>query len=152
RIQQTKGGLLEDSYRWILENQSFKSWREDHQSRLLWVKGDPGKGRTMLLCGIIDELEKSTAGNSLLSYFFCQATTTRINNATAVPLGLSYLLVKQQASLISHVREECGPDGKLLSREANAWVTLSKILKNMLHDRNLKDTYLIIDALDECET
>lgn len=25
RIQQTKGGLLEDSYRWILENQSFKT-------------------------------------------------------------------------------------------------------------------------------
>lgn len=35
RIQQTKGGLLKESYRWILENQSFKTWRDDHQSRLL---------------------------------------------------------------------------------------------------------------------
>ncbi|CAH0055285.1 unnamed protein product [Clonostachys solani] len=44
-------------------------FRDDLQSWLLWIKGDPGKGKTMLLCGIIDELEKGT--NSLLSYFFC---------------------------------------------------------------------------------
>ena len=29
----------------------------------------------------------------LLSYFFCQATDSRINNATAVLRGLLYLLV-----------------------------------------------------------
>jgi hypothetical protein len=58
RIEDTKGGLLEDSCRWILENSDFQRWRDDQQSRLLWIKGDPGKGKTMLLCGIIHELEK----------------------------------------------------------------------------------------------
>jgi hypothetical protein len=61
RIEDTKGGLLEDSYRWILDNADFQRWRNDQQSRLLWIKGDPGKGKTMLLCGIIDELVKSNA-------------------------------------------------------------------------------------------
>ena len=46
RIQDTKGGLLEDSYRWILSNDSFHQWRNNlHKSRLLWIKGDPGKGK-----------------------------------------------------------------------------------------------------------
>ena len=84
RIEDTKGGLLEDSYRWILKNADFQQWRNNQQSRLLWIKGDPGKGKTMLLCGIINELKKLTAKTDLLSYFFCQATDLRINNATAV--------------------------------------------------------------------
>ena len=69
RIEDTKGGLLEDSYRWIFENSEFKQWRSDQLSPLLWIKGDPGKGKTMLLCGIINELSKSTFGTALVSYF-----------------------------------------------------------------------------------
>jgi len=61
RIEETRGGLLENSYHWILEHSDFQQWRNDQQSRLLWIKGDPGKGKTMLLCGIIDELKKSIA-------------------------------------------------------------------------------------------
>jgi hypothetical protein len=40
----------------------------------------------------------------LLSYFFFQATDSRINNATAVLRGLIYMLIDQQPSLVSHVR------------------------------------------------
>ena len=58
RIEDTNSGLLEDSYRWILENSDFQRWRNDEQSRLLWIKGDPGKGKTMLLCGIVDEFKQ----------------------------------------------------------------------------------------------
>jgi hypothetical protein len=58
RIKETKDGLLEDSYCWILGNPEFRQWRDDEHSRLLWIKGDPGKGKTMLLCGIVKELEK----------------------------------------------------------------------------------------------
>ena len=152
RIQRTKGGLLKDSYKWILENENFKTWRQDHESRLLWVKGNPGKGKTMLLCGIIDELGNSLVGSGLLSYFFCQGTDSQINNATAVLRGLIYLLARQQTSLISHVREMYGPDGKPLFREMNSWDTFSEIFENIIRDPSLRNTYLIIDALDECET
>jgi hypothetical protein len=93
RIEDTKGGLLTDSYRWVLNNTTFRQWHEDHHSGLLWVKGDPGKGKTMLLCGIINELQDSTPRCTLLSYFFCQATDSRINSATAVLRGLLYMLV-----------------------------------------------------------
>src|SRR5689334_7782130 len=39
RIEQTKGGLLKDSYRWILDNPDFRRWRDDENSRLLWITG-----------------------------------------------------------------------------------------------------------------
>ena len=150
RIEETKGGLLEGSYHWILENSNFQQWRNDQQSRLLWIKGDPGKGKTMLLCGIANELQKSMAKTDLLSYFFSQATDSRINNAIAVLRGLMYLFINQQPSLISHIRNKHDHAGKTLFEDANAWVALSEIFTNILQDPSLNSTYLIIDALDEC--
>jgi len=92
RIEQTKGGLLPDSYCWILSHQHFTDWRDGDKTRLLWVKGDPGKGKTMLLIGIVRELQKikPTHESGLLSYFFCQGTDSKLNNATAVLRGLIY--------------------------------------------------------------
>jgi len=150
RIENTKGGLLEDLYRWILENADFQQWRNNQQSRLLWIKGDPGKGKTMLLCGIVDELKKLMAKTDLLSYFFCQATDSLLNNATAVLRGLVYLLVDQQPSLISHMQKKHDHAKKSLFGDVNAWVALSEIFTNILQDPSLNSTYLIIDALDEC--
>ncbi|KAK1241414.1 hypothetical protein MKX08_001388 [Trichoderma sp. CBMAI-0020] len=160
RIQNTKGGLLRDSYRWVLENEKFKDWRDNAQNRILWIKGDPGKGKTMLLCGIIDELMPMTklakpidptTNTILLSYFFCQGTNARINNATAVLRGLIYLLVVQEPSLISHVRTKYEHAGKDLFSDANAWEALSEILMAILQDSQAKEVILVIDALDECE-
>jgi hypothetical protein len=152
RIEDTKGGLLADSYRWVLDNTAFQQWQQKPNSRLLWVKGDPGKGKTMLLCGIIDELQSSMPQNALLSYFFCQATDARINNATAVLRGLLYMLVVQQPSLVSHVRKKHDQAGKAMFEDANAWVVLAEIFEAVLHDPSLRMTYLIVDALDECVT
>ncbi|KAF2682033.1 HET-domain-containing protein [Lentithecium fluviatile CBS 122367] len=152
RIEDSKGGLLQDSYRWILENSDFQRWRDDQQSRLLWIKGNPGKGKTMLLCGIANELTDSTTKTALLSYFFCQATDSRINSATAVLRGLLYMLVHQRPSLVSHIQKKHDHAGKSLFEDANAWVALSEILSDVLRDPSLKGTYLIVDALDECTT
>ncbi|KAH7016357.1 uncharacterized protein B0I36DRAFT_368898 [Microdochium trichocladiopsis] len=92
RIEDTQGGLLHSVSSWIFTNDDFLRWR-DGEASLLWIKGDPGKGKTMLLCGIIDELSPATKlknkdANTLLSYFFCQAANLAINNATAVLRGL----------------------------------------------------------------
>ncbi len=150
RIEETQGGLLEGAYRWILEHSDFQQWRKDQQSRLLWIKGDPGKGKTMLLCGIVNELKKSKARTELLSYFFCQATDKRINEATAVLRGLVYLLVDQQPSLLSHIRKRHDHAKNSLFEDTNAWVVLLEIFTNILQDPSLKTTFLIIDGLDEC--
>lgn len=152
RIEDTKGGLLEDSYLWILENSDFQQWRNNQLSRLLWIKGDPGKGKTMLLCGIINELKKSRAKTDLLSYFFCQATDSRINNAIAVLRGLIYLLVDQQPSLVSHIQKKHNHAGRSLFGDVNAWIALTEIFTDMLQDPNLNSAYIVIDALDECVT
>ncbi|KAF6803091.1 vegetative incompatibility protein het-e-1, partial [Colletotrichum plurivorum] len=151
RIENTKGGLLTDSYVWVLQNPDFCQWRDDQDQRLLWVKGDPGKGKTMLLCGIIDELQATRMGKPL-SYFFCQATDKRLNTATAVLRGLIFMLLDQDPSLVSYVKKEYDIARKELFQDENAWQAMARILKDMLRNSNLRSVYLIIDALDECST
>lgn len=150
RIEQAKGGLLTDSYLWILDNDDFRQWKQNQQSSLLWIKGDPGKGKTMLLCGIIDELKKQHPSECLLSYFFCQATDSRINSATAVLRGLLFLLIDQQPSLVSHVRKRSDKADKSLFEDSNAWFALSDIFKEVAQDPSLEKVFLVVDALDEC--
>ncbi|KAJ5788212.1 hypothetical protein N7457_003202, partial [Penicillium paradoxum] len=143
RIEEAEGGLLEGSYHWVLNHDEFKRWRNSDYDQILWIKGNPGKGKTMLICGIIDELSKEAINGSNIAYFFCQANSNRINNATAVLWGLISMLVQQQSSLISHIPDD-------LSENKNAWVQVCDVLLDILGDEALGITYLIIDALDEC--
>ncbi|CAK7206518.1 hypothetical protein SEUCBS139899_009314 [Sporothrix eucalyptigena] len=162
RIEETRGGLLADSYRWILESQGFLDWRESKESKLLWIRSDPGKGKTMLLCGIINELQAATKlvdpdSSSLMSYFFCQATDTRLNSASAVLRGLIFMLVAQQPALLPILREQYDDAGASLFTDANSWTALTEIFKNIIKDLGSRDpapqnVYLFIDALDECGT
>lgn len=105
----------------------------------------------MLLCGIIDELQKEP-NNVTISHFFCQATDSRINSATAAVRGLLYMLMVQQPSLLFHVRKKDDHAGKSVFEDANAWVALTEIFVDVLQDSSLRPTYLVIDALDECVT
>ena len=133
RIEQTKGGLLDDSYQWILNHPAFRQWRHDERSRLLWIKGDPGKGKTMLLIGIIKELSRQmqqlTPDAGLLSFFFCQGTDARLNNATVVLRGLLYLLLVQQPLLISRVWKKYDSAGRLLFEDSNAFYFFPRCLE-----------------------
>ncbi|KAK7425146.1 hypothetical protein QQX98_000060 [Neonectria punicea] len=156
RIERTKGGFLTDASKWILHHPDFRHWRDDDQSQLLWIKGDPGKGKTMLLIGIVKELELASAladnPTAKPAYFLCQDSDSRHNNATAVLRSLIYLLVVQRPLLMSHLRKKYDHAGEGLFKDVNAFVALSEVFATMLRDPSITKAYIIVDALDECET
>ncbi|KAJ4863741.1 NACHT domain-containing protein [Trichoderma breve] len=151
RIESTKGGLFEKAYNWILTNENYLQWRDNAESRLLWIKGDPGKGKTMLLCGIIDELKKDRPTRNVC-HFLCQATDSRLDNATSILRGLLHTIIGRQPVLFSHMRDGYEKAGKKLFEDTNSWYSLSEIFLNLINDPNLESLTIIIDALDECKT
>ncbi|PYH89318.1 hypothetical protein BO71DRAFT_336935, partial [Aspergillus ellipticus CBS 707.79] len=157
RIERTKGGLLKDCYHWILNDPAYRQWLSGDESGLLWIKGDSGKGKTMIVIGLVEELSKKIAKprrgrSSILSYFLCQGTDSRLNNAAAVLRGVIYLLASQQLSLIHHLRAKYdNHGGPRLFDNPDAFYILSGVFLNMLRDLNMPVAYLMIDALDECE-
>lgn len=66
-IEGDRDSLLRDCYAWILDYASFQRWRTQDEARLLWIKGDPGKGKMTMMIGLITELsqdEPSKAASS----------------------------------------------------------------------------------------
>ncbi|KAL4805677.1 hypothetical protein BDV18DRAFT_12049 [Aspergillus unguis] len=152
RIEATKGGLLDDSFRWILGNAEFQKWYSNSQSQLLWIKGDPGKGKTMLMIGIIKALLRQVQSepSQSIAYFLCQATDPKLNNATSILRSLVYMLIRQQPHLISHLQERYDTDPKLFE-SGSAFYSLSAIFEKMIQSSTKATIFLLIDALDECE-
>ncbi|KAL3588021.1 hypothetical protein FPOAC2_13920 [Fusarium poae] len=147
-IEKTKGGLLKDSYYWILDHDDFRRFRNDPESRLLWIKGDPGKGKTMLLCGIINHLKQETS--QVLSFYFCQATQSELRSAVSVLRGLLWLLCDRQSQLTSFVRSKYDNQGSKLFEDGYAFESLKRIFLDMLKDPCLREAVFVVDALDEC--
>ncbi|KAI1113874.1 hypothetical protein F5Y14DRAFT_416893 [Nemania sp. NC0429] len=152
RIEQQKGGLLHDSYKWILDHEDFQQWRDGEGHQLLWIKGDPGKGKTMLLCGIINELQKPVIKDRNVVYYFCQATNNKLNKATCVLRGLIFSLLSQQRVLLESVRRDIDEASGELFQDENAWDALKRIFRRLMEETGYhqQTTYLIVDALDEC--
>ncbi|KAG4272783.1 hypothetical protein FPRO04_10298 [Fusarium proliferatum] len=149
RIQSQKGDPLRESYEWILKSDAYQTFMDDASSRVLWVNGPPGKGKTMLLCGIIDELQKSLRS---ISFFLCQANVKEedLSSDTAVMRGLIYVLLEHQPSLIYVIRRSYDQQKDRLFNSINSSELLGDILTTMLQDSCLQDTILLVDALDEC--
>jgi hypothetical protein len=171
RIEDDKDKLLRDCYAWILDDPEFQRWRTHCDSRLLWIKGDPGKGKTMMMIGLINELScaheagpsskriskflarfKPKPRSGLISYFFCQSTRPELNNAVSVLRGLIYLLIMQKEDLMRHVRKRYEATGSKLFEGHSAIYSLREILSDILNDSALPATYLLVDAIDECST
>ncbi|EXL39254.1 hypothetical protein FOCG_18133 [Fusarium oxysporum f. sp. radicis-lycopersici 26381] len=147
RIEQRKGKLFMESYQWILSNKDFLQWRNEENSRLLWIRGDPGKGKTMLLCGIIQTLKEDFYKRPdqawLPVYFFCQATDNQFNTSESVIRGLLVFLLDEYPKLC----ETIGSTSTSYSLDMTALlVKFETALQNLGSLR----ICLIVDALDEC--
>lgn len=157
RIEGNKDMLFDDAYKWILETKEYRdftNWVDPEStspSRLLWINGLAGTGKTMLMIGIIRKLSSQPAVIApRLSFFFCQGTNDALKTPTAVLRSLIWLLLVQEPSLVSHLLQKHKERPHLFTDE-NAFIALSEAFQNILRDSRLPPTYLVVDALDELD-
>ncbi|KAG5929716.1 hypothetical protein E4U42_004875 [Claviceps africana] len=156
-LERKKDRLLDMASSWVMgteEFSSFSDWQNhDVRRRILWIKGGPGTGKTMLLIGIVREIStKSAAFVPSVSYYFCQGTADHMkNNATAILRGLLWMLLVQQPRLIQHLRAKHRYAGSSLFTDSNAFGAMSEALENMLRDAEMTPACFVVDALDECD-
>lgn len=153
-LQERKDHLLKASYKSILDQSDFENFTkwDTTSPNLLWIKGDPGKGKTMLFMGIAQELEQQQETHLLapnLSYFFCQNKDQRLNTATSILRGLIWMLLRQDRALLNHL-ETFQDHGENPFEDKAAFYNLKRVFKAMIADSRLGRTYLAVDALDEC--
>ena len=154
RIEESKDHLLEGSCSWVFEDNAFVDWWADDGSNFLWIHGDPGKGKTMIMMAIISEGSSRLyrlPGSNLLAYLFCQNTDANLNSSISLLRGLIFLLIDQEKTLIRHLRKTYDTAGTRLFEGENANHALRRVLVDILRDDRLGNVFLMVDALDECD-
>ncbi|KAI9658392.1 MAG: hypothetical protein M1821_002525 [Bathelium mastoideum] len=152
RILNAKDDLLNELCTWILDDPAFRRWWNDDECRILWIHGNPGKGKTMMMMALIEEISHKIEGlpSETMAYFFCQNTIQELNNGAAIIRGLTYFLADEKPQLVAHLRRHYDQRGSGLFEGLNATYEMWRTLMEMLQDVALSKVYLLVDAVDEC--
>lgn len=151
-IEELKGGLLKEPHELVLEHSNFEDLRHDPKTRILWVTGGPGRGKTMFLCGIIDQLLQQPQYN-VVTYFLCKADDTATRTANSVMLGLLQRICEQSWGMTRHLRKKYGNKVRSLVKDENATASGAlEMLNEALNRPSMQEATILIDAIDECET
>ncbi|VBB84475.1 Putative protein of unknown function [Podospora comata] len=131
----------EGSGLWFLDSPAFNEWKCG--SHHLWLHGLAGCGKTVLSATIVDHLQKRN--DCIVLQFYFDFNDTSKQKVDGVLRSLVFQLDKLGSSskeldslYQSHFDGQRQPDNS----------TLTKTLHAMMKDS--KNTYLVMDALDEC--
>ena len=135
---------------WLSDHGTFDSWKKHHNS-FLWLYGIPGCGKTVLCSTAIENVlkERDVAKKNEIGvgYFYFD-----FNNHDQQDCDLMLRSLISQLSLQS--REDTNTlDALYLACGSGASQPSSTMLKNALKElvQNFMDTFIILDALDECK-
>lgn len=141
--------------RWIFEHETLKEWKNKNRG-LLWIRGNPGSGKSVLLKFLAEEFAADADAQFLKLSFFFKANGPDLQRS---PLGLFRSLLHQLltsvpedlSDLVSFFDEQqfsLGDAGKRWYWEIQK---LQEFLESSLSRILIKSSVLIcIDALDEC--
>ncbi|KAH6962498.1 hypothetical protein BKA56DRAFT_661859 [Ilyonectria sp. MPI-CAGE-AT-0026] len=120
-IVDLKGGLVKEAHDLVLEQSKFEELQADANARLIWITADPGRGKTMFLCGVIDRLlqEKEFRG-----------------------WGIARRLREEYENQSKKLFDD---------DDAMVCVALEKMLAKVLHEPSMRRAIVVVDAIDECD-
>ncbi|KAF2029167.1 hypothetical protein EK21DRAFT_68331 [Setomelanomma holmii] len=135
---------------WILSHPAYLTWLTAEETRLLWVTGEPGCGKTMLSAYLTDHLKlgRATHVKPQVFFFFCDDKIKSQRDANAILRGILYQILQQHRKLIKHVKSRFELDGPSL---ANSFPALWEIFLKIVADSTYGAIGVIVDAIDECE-
>jgi len=140
------GQHQEGSGLWFLQNDVFAKWKTRRNS-FLWLYGIPGWGKTILSSTIIKDLSRTPSRQPLLYFYFDFNDTAKQTLESMVRSLISQLCYryddvwKQLDSLFSSCQD---------GRRQPTCESLCMVLLHTIEQ--IKEVWIILDALDECRT
>ncbi|KAI0297331.1 hypothetical protein BC826DRAFT_951623 [Russula brevipes] len=133
--------------RWFIQSNTFREWKKN--ASLLWIRGKPGAGKTILCSAIIEDIKAMQEGESaLIAYYYFDFGDTSKHNLRGLLASLLFQLGDESDycwGILYRLFTVCR-DGA----EQPSDVALAKCLTTMLERPGQVPMYIIMDALDEC--
>ncbi|KID82181.1 Heterokaryon incompatibility protein [Metarhizium guizhouense ARSEF 977] len=152
RMKMDKGGLNMECSEWLFHSDQFQTFLDKPEQQIFWITGDAGKGKTMLLCDVIERLKSSPDKTRRVFYYFCEARNSESElSKTAALRGLIGAIAFESDKYLDTLR-------KSLDKNQNAFkgvgsgvaIAARDTLRSILSDEGLKGAIICIDGLDEC--
>ncbi|KAH9235164.1 hypothetical protein K456DRAFT_1776329, partial [Colletotrichum gloeosporioides 23] len=143
-----KGGRTDGTCEWIREDESYKSWLKSEDSRLLWISGGPGRGKTMLSIFLTKELQVDNPARIL--FHFCKHGSENHSTATAILRTLLHKIFDKRPGLVRHAADRMETVDRTrhtLGSPGALWQIFLKVLS----DPGLGPLMFLLDGLDECK-
>ncbi|KAH6640797.1 ankyrin repeat-containing domain protein [Chaetomium tenue] len=155
-LERCRRGRTPGTCKWLREGEpKFKEWIEGN-SRILWVFGGPGTGKTMLSVSNVDHIQaqirrrgtpasqenKQSHRPDTLAYCFCNPSQANTMHAITGSL-LRQLIYNHRGLLQRPVSERVVYDGDQL------FAVLKHILRQL--EAHFRHVYIILDGVDECD-
>ena len=147
-----------DTGKWIFDEVGYKEWRERRGSRLLWLCGGPGTGKTMLAKLVAAEfLRGPNSLNGVKAVFnFIPPELPADGNSTdedrLLQLGLAkvasdllYSILQQDGNLFDGCKMELSKQGdRFFTNPSSLW----KVLRKAIQDCQTDPICILIDGVD----
>lgn len=145
--------IMSGSCRWILDRETFQQWHDGINSSgcaLLWLKGLPGVGKSILSSFVISTLSKDHPDIPCCYYFFSSRDQTKRsvkNMLTSIALQLGLLSRSFGEQLVKWEEDGNGPVDQL--QAVNVWASIFQDL--VFNSGTETPMFWVIDGLDEAD-
>ncbi|KAH7153576.1 hypothetical protein EDB81DRAFT_631269, partial [Dactylonectria macrodidyma] len=147
---------------WIYETEPYKSWKTASSSSTLWLKGNLGSGKTVVLANVVGDLffnndpiepasksdeKQETAPDQAVCYFFCKSGEQKSLMARAIIGGIACQVLQDpgnEGRLATVAAQETQHTTSRLGVERMVDMILQVMPKNRVH-------FLVLDGLEECD-
>lgn len=130
---------------WVLGLDKFRAWEsgESGNSRLLWIHGPPGFGKTVMSARVIQHL--SQGKKAPLSYFFCVADNQPTRDPYAILRSWLAQLLAQDPSVVSAMDSvHKARDNEQTSTHLGLWELFVAV------GMAIDGCTFVVDGFDEC--
>ena len=140
---------------WILDHTRYHKWL-DQGHGLLWIKGNPGSGKSTVLKHLLETAEREPKQKSILASFFFHGRGAPIQrNVLGLFRSLLHQILQQNRALLSDLTSLYNKKSETEGQYGIDWTwnenQLQSFFKsNVVHTARTHQMRVYIDALDEC--
>ncbi|KAJ8059471.1 hypothetical protein OCU04_011132 [Sclerotinia nivalis] len=144
--------------RWFLAKSEYTAWndasKQEKHGGFLWIKGNPGTGKSTLMKLLFEEAKLNTEGNSsriTLSFFFLARGTVEERTTTGLYRSLLHQLFEKMPELSCSLDWMTADGARGIERNGWNQEALKHTLKHAVPKLGSRPLMIFVDALDECD-